>query len=70
MNNNERLAEIISSKLAEKRLIKEDNSVFITKLSAGTLKEADWKFLLEDVEPISADTHSNTNHKKEVDGTE
>lgn len=70
MNNNERLAEIISLKLIEKSLIKEDNSTFKNKLSAGTLKEGDWKFLLEDVEAISDNNESNTNEIQEIDETE
>lgn len=70
MNNNERLAEIISLKLIEKSLIKEDNSTFKNKLSAGTFKEADWKFLLEDVKSIIDDTQTNTNEIQEIDETE
>lgn len=70
MNNNERLAEIISSKLVEKHLVKEDNSVFKTKLSAGTLKEIDWKFLIEDAISISDETQSNTNEIQQIDETE
>lgn len=70
MNNNERLAEIISLKLIEKSLVKEDNSNFKNQLSAGTLKEADWKFLLEDAQPISDDIQGNTIDKQKIDETE
>ena len=48
MNNNQRLSEIITTKLKEKKLIKE-NSDIESKLANGTLKESDWKFHLEDV---------------------
>lgn len=48
MNNNQRLSEIITTKLKEKKLIKE-NSDIESKLANGTLKESDWKFYLEDV---------------------
>ena len=52
MNNNERLAEIIESKLLEKGLIVENNSDFKNKLSSGNLKDVDWKFLLEEIDKL------------------
>lgn len=70
MNNNERLAEIIESKLLEKGLIVENNSHFKQKLSGGSLKEADWKFLLEDVTPISQNAQTETKETQEADETE
>ncbi len=70
MNNNERLAEIISSKLSERGLISENNTDFKNKLSNGNLKDIDWKLLLEIVIPTSQNTQSEINEAQEVDETE
>lgn len=70
MNNNERLAEIIASKLSEKGLIGDKNTDFKNKLSSGNLKDVDWKLLLENVTPISQSTQSEINEAQEVDETE
>lgn len=70
MNNNERLAEIISSKLIERGLISENNTDFKNKLSSGNLKDIDWKLLLENVTPTSQNTQSEINEAQEVDETE
>lgn len=65
MNNNERLAEIIATKLLEKGLIAENNTDFMNKLSGGNLKDVDWKFLLEDVTPLSQNAQTETNETQE-----
>ena len=70
MNNNERLAEIIESKLLEKGLIVENNSDFKNKLSSGNLKDVYWKFLLEDVTSISQNPQAETNETQQEDETE
>lgn len=70
MNNNERLAEIIASKLLEKGLIVENNSDFKNKLSSGNLKDVDWKFLLEDVTSISQNPQAETDETQQADETE
>ena len=70
MNNNERLAEIIESKLLEKGLIVENNSDFKNNLSSGNLKDVDWKFLLEDVTSISQNPQAETNETQQEDETE
>ena len=70
MNNNERLAEIIESKLLEKGLIVENNSDFKNKLASGNLKDVDWKFLLEDVTSISQNPQAETNETQQEDETE
>ena len=70
MNNNERLAEIIESKLLEKGLIVENNSDFKNKLSSGNLKDVDWKFLLEDVTSIWQNPQAETIETQQEDKTE
>lgn len=61
MSNSERLADIIASKLIERGFITPDNTEFKTKLANGSLKEADWKFLLEDVASITQNQQIESN---------
>lgn len=66
-NNNERLAAIITEKLKEQGLIKQDNTSFQNNLAKGKLKEEDWKISLEEVLKT---TEESTNENPEENETE
>lgn len=66
-NNNERLAAIITEKLKEEGLIKQDDTSFQNNLAKGKLKEEDWKISLEEVLNT---TEESTNENSEENETE
>jgi len=70
MSNSERLANIIASKLIERGFVKPENNDFKAKLANGSLKDSDWKFLLEDVENIHLDDQLEITESQDIDETE
>ena len=66
-NNNERLAAIITEKLKEEGLIKQDDTSFQNNLAKGKLKEEDWKISLEEVLNTTEESTKENSEENETE---
>ena len=61
-NINEILAKLIVDKLKEEKLIKDSSQQLVSKLSNGSMRDADWRTALEEM----INNQMNTTEKNEA----